>query len=97
MLLILEIGSTVAAWRKGWRWRALHPVGGFAASAFLVGMAEGMAGGNVQGVTPLLFLLELLGIGVLVWMSVSAPQRLRLRESPEPNAPPEPATETRLA
>jgi MFS family permease len=47
MLLILEIILTIFAWRRGWKWYALLPLGIAFAIGFLVGLSTGASGGLV--------------------------------------------------
>lgn len=74
LLLMVEIGLTVAAWRKGWRAKALLPLGILMAVAFLMGLAAEGSGGSIEAVMPLLLLLELACIGVLIRLAMRAPR-----------------------
>jgi len=92
MLLILEIALTIAAWRRGWRFRALIPVASVMAISFFIGAAVGMAGGSVGSIAPLLLVLELIGIAVLIALANRTPAEavpeaqtvLRVHERSEP-------------
>jgi hypothetical protein len=71
---LIEIWLTVAAWRKGWRWRALLPFGGAFALMFLVGVGVASGGARVGDVRPLGLMSDLLVIGVLAAMIKHAPK-----------------------
>ena len=83
MLLILEIGLAVAAWRKGWRAWALVPLGVVAGVAFLIGVAVGASGGTAEHVTPLFLLLDLACVGVLIRLAVRGPRQASSLGLPE--------------
>jgi uncharacterized membrane protein YfcA len=87
MGLILEIGLTIAAWRNGWKGRALLPLGIGMGIAFFIGLAVGASGGTLEPVGPLLILLDLAAIGVLLWMVSNRPTEGTVRETPK-EAPP---------
>ena len=63
MLMILEISFTIAAWRNGWRCRALLP----ALSVVLAGMILGSQPASVPP-RELLLLLDLACVGALYVM-----------------------------
>jgi hypothetical protein len=86
MLLLLEIGLTVAAWHKGWRGRALLPLGVLVGVALLIGAAVGASGGSVHQARPVLFLLDLACIGVLIGMAVRTPEHAELRDTTKDEA-----------
>ena len=83
MLLILEIGLTVAAWRKGWRAWALVPLGGVLGMGFLIGVAVGASGGTIEHVFPLVLLLDLACVGVLIRLAVRGPRQAESLGTPE--------------
>ena len=63
MLLIIEIALTVSAWRKGWRARALLPLGiGMLLAAF-VAMVAASAGVSPEAITGSLILFDLAAVG----------------------------------
>ena len=43
---IIEIILTIFAWRNGWKWRSLIPIGIAFALAFIVGVGIGASGGD---------------------------------------------------
>lgn len=66
MLLIAEIILTILAWRKGWRWLAIIPVG----IAVLIGMILGFSGGALEGA----FVFDILAIIALIVMWSKPPK-----------------------
>jgi hypothetical protein len=50
MILILEIVLTIFAWRNGWRWYSLMPVGFSSLLAFTAGFAIGASGGSTANI-----------------------------------------------
>ena len=94
MLLILEIALTVAAWRKGWRFRALVPLASAWVISFLMGASVGLAGGTIDKLAPLLILLELTCTGVLIALASRSPRGAHVLPSVAPLRaiePPQPA------
>lgn len=77
MLLILQIWLTVVAWRKGWRSRALIPVGVSLTGALVIGLAVGAGGGSFQQVAPVLVLLDLMTVAVLIGLTRRAPRSIQ--------------------
>jgi heme A synthase len=73
MLLIAEIVLTICAWRKGWRARALLPVGIGIGAAFVVGLAVGTSGGNPEDIVGISILIEFAMIISLIVMMVKSP------------------------
>jgi hypothetical protein len=71
MIGILEIVLTIYAWRNGWRWRALLPVGGALVVAFMIGVLAGVAG-ITEAQNPQLQIalipLDLAAVGILIGM-----------------------------
>lgn len=89
LLLILQIGFGVRAWRTGWRGRALIPAAIGYAVAFLLGVAAGMAGAtSVANLAPLFLLID---AGVAAATAVMAFRR------PRPGHPSAPAVAERHA
>ena len=68
MLLIIEIILTIFAWRKGWKWLALLPVGICVAIGFFIGFT----GGNLDGVV--VIVPDLIATLVLILMVIKAPK-----------------------
>jgi len=73
-MLIIEIILTVFAWRKGWKWWALLPI----AAAFIIGLflgaGVGASGGDIEAVTGLGIVLDVIAIIVLIFMVAKAPK-----------------------
>lgn len=75
MILILEIVLTVLAWRKGWKWKALLPPGIGFMTAFLMGIAIEVSGGNVNSAVGVGLVIDLGVIISLIIMLASEPKR----------------------
>ena len=67
MLLIAEIILTVFAWRNGWKWLALLPIGICMMIGFCVGFIIGSNGGNTSDISGV-FILDIMAIIVLIIM-----------------------------
>ncbi len=99
MLAILEIIFTVAAWRKGWRWRALLPIALPVLVGFILGLSVASSGGSVQDAQRLVeeiqgfaIFLELVCLGALIVMTIRgprAPQKTQEVEYHYQTVPPE--------
>jgi hypothetical protein len=87
MLLILEILLTIAAWRKGWKSRALLPMGFVLFIAFVIGLSIGVSGTNVESTYGVLVLLDLLGVVSLIVMASVAPKSAAEVTIPQPSEP----------
>jgi len=74
MILIIEIVLTVFAWRKGWKWLALLPVGIAMLIAFIAGYMVGLSGGNVSEVSNNAIVLDISAIIALIIMLIKAPK-----------------------
>jgi len=74
MLLILEIGLTIAAWRRGWKSRALLPLAIAVGVGFMAGIFIGIAGGSTGEALVICTLLDVVCIGVLTGMVVKPRQ-----------------------
>ncbi|OGO04165.1 MAG: hypothetical protein A2Y60_02985 [Chloroflexi bacterium RBG_13_54_9] len=68
MLLALEIGLTIGAWRRGWRGWALLPLGIGVSVGFLVGTIMAASGAPQGGILATGLILDLACIGALVGM-----------------------------
>jgi uncharacterized membrane protein YfcA len=93
-MIILEIALTIAAWRKGWRLRALVPLASAITVGFLMGAAVGAAGGAIDNVMPLFFVTELVCLGALIVMANRTPINARVPKGIEESALVETAPET---
>lgn len=74
MLLIAEILLTFFAWRKGWKWYALLPVGVSFIVGILIGMGIGASGGDPSGAAGLSMVLDLIATGILIYMVAKGPK-----------------------
>ncbi len=82
MLFILEIIFTVAAWRKGWRWRALLPLCLPVFVGLILGFSVGISGGSSADLQDLIndiqgfaIFLDLVCLSALITMSARAPKQ----------------------
>ncbi len=81
--LLIEIGLTCKAWKKGWKGWALAPmVIGFVC-AFLLGMAIGANGGDPESAMGIGLLIDLSVIVALAIMSAKAPQAIPASQGEE--------------
>ena len=79
MLFIAEIILTVVAWRKGWRWQALMPLGiGLVIGFSFIPITEAVAG----------FLLGELLMGVVIELAVILALASMVRHGPKELSPP---------
>jgi uncharacterized membrane protein YfcA len=94
-MLFLEIGLTIAAWRKGWRGMALLPMVAALLFGFLVGAAAGANGATAQSVLPFAFLGDLLCVVALIAMAKHAPRSVET-SSPAETVPAGAVTTTEI-
>lgn len=73
MLMIAEILLTIRAWKKGWRVRALLPMGIALGVCIFMGAAAGASGGSADDLLGLALLIELLGVVALIVMCARGP------------------------
>ena len=76
MLLVVEIGLTIAAWLRGWKWWSLIPLGGGVALGFLIGLAIGFAGGSEETADAVGLVLDIIIMVVLVGMIVKKRKKI---------------------
>ena len=67
MLLIAEILLTIFAWRNGWKWLSLIPVGIAMLIGLFIGIGVGASGGNVYDVRGIVTLFD---IGAIIALTV---------------------------
>lgn len=84
MLLVAEIILTIFAWRKGWKWFALIPLGVALSLGFLLGMAIGGGGGTIDDVRGLTIVLDIIVVIILIVMNVKSPKSNESPEQPKP-------------
>lgn len=87
MLLIVEIILTVVAWRKGWRWWALLPVGVAQIVAFVSGFVIAASGGDVEKSIGFFLIYDLLLIIAQVVM-IRTPRQARIQGRTRKDVPP---------
>jgi hypothetical protein len=73
MLLLIEIILTIFAWRKGWKWLALIPVGICLIMGFFIGIGIAAAGGSVSNAGALV-IVDIFAIIALIIMNVKGPK-----------------------
>jgi uncharacterized membrane protein YfcA len=71
---IAEILLTIFAWRKGWKWSSLLPMGIGLITGVSIGFLVGANGGDENSVRGIGFLIDLLVIGVLIYMISKGPK-----------------------
>ena len=67
MLLAIEIILTIFAWRNGWKWLALIPVGAALVIGFFIGLNVGLTGGEIS---PNIVILDVFAIIALIVMLI---------------------------
>lgn len=77
MLLIAELILTITAWRRGWRWWALMPLGLGMIIAFFMGMTVGVCSGIIDDVSGLYLLLDLFCTIALIVLNIRKPKSIR--------------------
>jgi hypothetical protein len=78
-MIIIEIILTIAAWVRGWRGWALIPGVSVFLIGFMVGaMARAMGHSEIQTgqLTAILLPIELVSVGVLIWMAAKGKRRV---------------------
>ena len=68
LLLLIEIGLTVASWKRGWKWRALLPLVAIFAAGMVFGGIAGATGGPAELPPALAVVSDILIIVPLVIM-----------------------------
>ena len=69
-MLLLEIGLTGWAWRRGWKGWALLPLIVGVLAGMLLGASVGAAGGSAEDVNGMALILDLACIGTLILMGL---------------------------
>lgn len=69
-MLIVEIILTVLAWRRGWKWLALLPVGIALLIGFAIGFGIGLSGGDASSISGGTVVIDVLAIVALVIMLI---------------------------
>jgi hypothetical protein len=86
-MIIIEIILTVTAWRNGWTWRALLPMGLCLAYGFTLGLSMGAQGLSMDGLLLPALLGDLTAIVSLIVMTVKAPRAEREHHAPVAESP----------
>lgn len=68
MILILEIILTIVAWKRGWKWLSLLPIGIGLLIGFLIGM--GMANSSGSEISTVGLILDLIIVAILAVMCI---------------------------
>lgn len=76
MLLILQIILTIIAWRNGWKWKSLLPVGILLLVSLIVGFMISASGDNIDSVQNHILVLDITSIFILLIMSFKSPQSI---------------------
>lgn len=84
MILLLEIVLTIVAWRKGWRWKALRPVGVSAVVGLILGIAL-VSGGHTSMPDGAKIFGLLVDVVMVVWLIVMI---TTAKDLPPPGTPP---------
>ena len=66
-MFIIEIVLTIFAWRNGWRWLALIPVGAAVVIGFFIGINVGLTGGEIS---PAVMIIDVFAIIALIVMLI---------------------------
>lgn len=86
MILGLEIGLIITAWRRGWKAWSLLPLGVVVGIGFLIGLAIGASGASAGSVVAISIALDITCIGILIGMVVrprKATQSVRPEQAKE--------------
>lgn len=73
-MLIIEIILTIFAWRKGWKWLSLLPMGIGIFLGLSIGFGVGASGGDKDSIDEIGFLIDILVTGVLIYMVSKGPK-----------------------
>lgn len=73
-MLIVEIILTIFAWRKGWKWLSLLPLGIGIFLGLSIGFGVGARGGDENSVSGIGFLIDILVTGILIYMVSKGPK-----------------------
>jgi len=77
MLLIVEIILTIFAWRKGWKWMSLIPIGLAILIGGLIGVIIGASGGNTELIRVFGFIIDIIIVIVLIIMTMNEPKSIK--------------------
>lgn len=83
-MLIIEIILTIFAWRKGWKWLALLPMGAALLLGILMGFFVGASGGDVDAAKGLAIILDIGAVIALIVMLVKTPKSATTTDTTAP-------------
>jgi hypothetical protein len=91
-MLFAEIGLTIWAWRRGWKGWALLPMAVSLLAGIFAAFVVGASGGSVDDVSGFGLVLDLVSIGVLIYMgargrTTSPSYRVQSSAQPQESAP----------
>lgn len=93
LLLLLEIGLTIAAWKRGWKGWALLPLAIGMSAGFLFGLVVGATGGSEAELFGVGVVLDVVCVITLIIMTVKG---RRVAENPPVNLNSEHSIESRF-
>lgn len=82
MRLIIEIILTIVAWNRGWRWKAIIPVGAGSLLGFIIGFIGGSLGYTVNDMS-WVGIFDVFVIIALIIMCICKPKSMNADNKPE--------------
>lgn len=73
-MIIIEIILTIIAFKRGWKWTALWPVGGAILFGFFMGIFLGLTGGSIEEAKSIVIVGDIIAVIILIWM-ISSPKK----------------------
>ncbi len=73
-MFIIEIVLTIFAWRKGWKWYSLLPLGSVILIGLLIGFSVGISGGNFSYIKIFGPILDIIAIIILIILNIKGPK-----------------------
>jgi Na+/phosphate symporter len=80
MLLIVEIILTIVAWRRGWMWYSLIPVGIGVTLGFLIGVSAASSGSTIDAASPGFIIIDLIicvALGIMAGVGKVPPPEIK--------------------
>jgi uncharacterized membrane protein YfcA len=74
MLLIAEFILTIFAWRNGWRWYSLIPIGVAVVIGIIIGISVGASGGSVDDVNGVALIFDIGAVIALIVLCAKKPK-----------------------
>lgn len=86
-MIILEIILTIIAWIRGWRWKALLPLGSVLVIGFIVGAIMGTQGYTIDDIQNQgwIVFIEVIGFLAMLIMAIVPPKEIREAKKKEKN------------